>query len=132
MPLYLKTEIDYNIFKLKKIKFPFLPSYLNKVLLNYKNIGNLEEISGLVITKKNIKQWIEKINNMENLKKISKIKFGEFCERCGAHNFERDGAEIVCGNCGLVNFRPNEDIEEDEIQSQIVSRFFHWNPKNSW
>jgi len=83
MPLYLKTEIDYNIFKLKKIKFPFLPSYLNKVLLNYKNIGNLEEISGLVITKKNIKQWIEKINNMENLKKISKIKFGEFCERCG-------------------------------------------------
>ena len=71
------SQFDYPDIKLKKIKFSFASDEFNPVLLNNINFENLEEISGLVITKKNINDYIQKINGMKNLKKIIRIEFGE-------------------------------------------------------
>ena len=119
-------KFDYNNFKLKKIKVNYITPNSNNALLNYKNIDNLEEISGIRITKKNINQWIEKINNMENLKKISNIQFDNFCERlcesCGKKNLVKDKDMILCSNCGIVIYDYKE--EDYVIEPQLFQDFF--------
>ena len=62
--------------KLKKIKFDYPSEEFNSILLNKINFTNLEQISGLIISKENIDKFIEKINSMKCLKKITRIKFG--------------------------------------------------------
>ena len=124
-------EFDYQSLKLKKIKFSFASQDFNSVLLNYNNFSNLEEISGFVITRKNINKFIEKISSMENLKKISRIKFGGLvrpdsintCERCGSNNIINDiqTGELVCSNCGCVYEGEEED---DETKYQLFEKFF--------
>ena len=96
IPSFPINEFDYQSFKLKKIKFSFASEEFNKVLLDYGHFANLEEISGLVITSDNINKYIEKIKDMDNLKKISKIEFG--------------GAE--------------EKEENDQIQYNLFQDFF--------
>ena len=88
MPSFAISEFNYNDIKLKKIKFIFPSEEFNSVLLNNINFDNLEEISGLIITRKNINNYIEKINNLQNLKKIIRIKFG------GMEEEEEDNDEI--------------------------------------
>ena len=70
---------DYNIQpepKFKKIKFDYPSEEFNSILLNKINFTNLEQISGLIISKENIDLFIKKINSMNCLKKIHRIKFG--------------------------------------------------------
>ena len=76
IPSFALSEFNYNDIKLRKIKFLFPSEEFNSVLLNNIKFDNLEEISGLVITRNNINNYIEKINNLKNLKKIIRIKFG--------------------------------------------------------
>jgi hypothetical protein len=70
---------DYNIQgdpKFKKIKFDYPSEEFNSILLDKINFNNLEQISGLIISKENIDLFIKKINSMNCLKKIHRIKFG--------------------------------------------------------
>ena len=62
--------------KFTKIKFDYPSEEFNSILLNKINFENLEEISGLIISKQNINSFINKINSMNCLKKIHRIKFG--------------------------------------------------------
>ena len=62
--------------KFTKIKFDYPSEEFNSILLNKINFEDLEEISGLIISKENINSFIEKINSMNCLKKIHRIKFG--------------------------------------------------------
>ena len=62
--------------KFTKIKFNYPSEEFNLILLNKINFENLEQISGLIISKENINSFIEKINSMNCLKKIHRIKFG--------------------------------------------------------
>ena len=76
MVSYPISKFDYPEIKLRKIKFSFPSEEFNPVLLNNINYDNLEVISGLIITKNNINEFIQKINNIKNLKKIIRIEFG--------------------------------------------------------
>ena len=70
---------DYNIQgdpKFKKIKFDYPSEEFNSILLDKINFTNLEQISGLIISKENIDLFIKKLNSMNCLKKIHRIKFG--------------------------------------------------------
>ena len=99
IPTFAISEFNYKDIKLKKIKFLFPSEEFNAVLLNNINFDNLEEISGLIITRNNINNYIEKINNLKNLKKIIRIKFG--------------GPE------------EEEDENNDEIQKKLFQDFFN-------
>ena len=76
MPSFALSEFNYPEIKFKKIKFSFPSEEFNSILLNKLYFDNLEEISGLVITQNNINKYIEKINDLKNLKKITRIQFG--------------------------------------------------------
>ena len=70
---------EYNYqenINLKKIKFDYPSEEFNNILLNKINFENLEQISGLIISQENINLFIQKINTIKKLKKISRIKFG--------------------------------------------------------
>ena len=62
--------------KFKKIKFDYPSEEFNSILLNQIDFTNLEQLSGLIISKDNINPFIQKINTMKSLKKIIRIKFG--------------------------------------------------------
>ena len=74
------SEFNYPEIKLKKIKFLLASEEFNSILLNKINFDNLEEISGLIITRNNINKFIEKINSLKKLKKIIRIQFTELME----------------------------------------------------
>ena len=76
MPSFALSEFNFPEIKFKKIKFSFPSEEFNSILLNKLYFDNLEEISGLVITRNNINKYIEKINDLKNLKKITRIQFG--------------------------------------------------------
>ena len=76
MPSFALSEFNFPEIKFKKIKFSFPSEEFNSILLNKLYFDNLEEISGLVITQNNINKYIEKINDLKNLKKITRIQFG--------------------------------------------------------
>ena len=76
MPSFALSEFNFPEIKFKKIKFSFPSEEFNSILLNKLYFDNLEEISGLVITQNNINKYIEKINDLKNLKKIIRIQFG--------------------------------------------------------
>ena len=97
MPNYAISEFNYPEIKLKKIKFSFPSEEFNSILLNNNNLDTLEEISGLIITRNNINEFIKKINGMKKLKKIYRIKFG--------------GVE--------------EEEESDDIQNKLFQDFFN-------
>ena len=70
---------QYDIYgepKFKKIKFDYPSEEFNSILLDKINFTNLEQISGIIISKENINLFIKKINAMNCLKKIHRIKFG--------------------------------------------------------
>ena len=70
-------QYDYKEgINLKKIKFDYPSEEFNNILLNKINFENIEQISGLIISQENIDLFIQKINTIKNLKKISRIKFG--------------------------------------------------------
>ena len=70
-------EFDVNIIpQFKKIKFDYPAEEFNTILLDKINFENLEQISGLIISQENINLFIKKINEMKQLKKIHRIKFG--------------------------------------------------------
>ena len=70
-------EYDINVNpKFKKIKFDYPSEEFNKILLDKINFANLEQISGLIISQENINLFINKINEINALKKIHRIKFG--------------------------------------------------------
>ena len=73
---YPIEQMDYLGLNLKKIKFDYPSEEFTKILLEKINFENLEQLSGLIISKDNINQFINKINTMKNLKKITRIKFG--------------------------------------------------------
>ncbi len=60
MVSYPISKFDYPEIKLRKIKFSFPSEEFNPVLLNNINYDNLEVISGLIITKNNINEYIKK------------------------------------------------------------------------
>jgi hypothetical protein len=97
MPNYAISEFNYPEIKLKKIKFSFPSEEFNSILLNNNNLDTLEEISGLIITRNNINEFIKKINGMKKLRKIYRIKFG--------------GVE--------------EEEESDDIQNKLFQDFFN-------
>jgi hypothetical protein len=70
------SQFDYPEINLKKIKFSYPSEEFNTILLNNINFYNLEEISGFVITNKNINKFIQKLNGLKCLKKILRIQFG--------------------------------------------------------
>jgi len=76
IPSFAITKFDHPDIKLKKIKFSFPSEEFNKILLNTIKFDNLQQISGLIITKDNLNDYIKKINKLKNLKKITRIKFG--------------------------------------------------------
>ena len=59
--------------KFTKIKFDYPSEEFNSILLNKINFENLEEISGLIISKQNINPFINKINSMNCLKKSNNL-----------------------------------------------------------
>ena len=70
---------EFNVLKdpkFTKIKFDYPSEEFTSILLNKIIFSNLEQISGLVISKKNINEFIKAINSMKTLKKITRIKFG--------------------------------------------------------
>ena len=70
---------EFNVLKdpkFTKIKFDYPSEEFTSILLNKIIFSNLEQISGLVISKKNINAFIKAINSMKTLKKITRIKFG--------------------------------------------------------
>ena len=73
---YPIEELNTPGLTLKKIKFDYPSEEFNSILLSDINFQNLEQISGLIISKDNINNFIQKINSMEKLKKITRIKFG--------------------------------------------------------
>ena len=76
IPSFALSKFDYPEIKLKKIKFNFPSEEFNDILLNTIKFDNLQQISGLIITKNNLNEYVAKINNLKNLKKITRIKFG--------------------------------------------------------
>jgi len=89
IPNFAISEFNYPEIKLKKIYFSYPSEEFNSVLLNNINFDNLEQISGLIITKKNINEYIKRINNLKNLRKILRIKFG------GEEEEEEDNDEDI-------------------------------------
>ena len=75
IPSFAISKFDHPEIKLKKIKFNFPSEEFNKILLNNIKFDNLQQISGLIITKNNLNEYVAKINNLKNLKKITRIKF---------------------------------------------------------
>lgn len=76
IPSFALSKLEHPEIKLKKIKFSFPSEEFNKILLNTIKFENLQQISGLIITKNNLNEYVEKINNLKTLKKITRIQFG--------------------------------------------------------
>lgn len=76
IPSFAISKFDHPEIKLKKIKFFYPSEEFNTILLDNIKFDNLQQISGLIITKNNLNEYITKINNLKNLKKITRIKFG--------------------------------------------------------
>ena len=120
MPTFATPEFNFPEIKLQKIKFCFPSEEFNPILLNNNNLDELEEISGLVITRKNINEFIQKINNMKKLRKIYRIEFG------GEEEAEEDDPEIqkklfIDFFNGIKN-KHNENLTEISTWSYIFKK----------
>ena len=97
IPNFAISEFNYPEIRLKKIYFSYPSEEFNSILLNKINFDNLEQISGLVISRNNINEYIQKINKLKNLRKILRIEFGT----------------------------EDEDEDEDEIKNELFQNFFN-------
>ena len=94
------NEFDYKLNNLRKIKFLYGgDEEFNKVCINNFLTENIEEISAICVTRKNIDLLIEKINKINCVKKMTMMTFG--------------GEE------------EEEEKNSDEIKKELFQKFFN-------
>ena len=113
IPSFALSEFNYPEIKFKKIKFSYPSEEFNQILLNNIKFDNLEQISGLIITKNNKNDFIKKLNDLTNLKKITRIKFGSMEEEEeNDDNFEEFKKELFIDFFNGIKNKHSENLVE--------------------